>query len=82
MLDPQFEALLRPSLVFLPAGAPLDAADNLSDYGLDSLGIVDLLASLESSYQVRFTDDALSMRTFATPGTLWEALTRLRASVA
>jgi acyl carrier protein len=82
MLDPQFEALLRPRLEFLPAEEPLGPADNLSDYGLDSLGIVDLLASLESNYQVRFTDDALNLRIFSTPGTLWEALTRLRASAA
>jgi len=78
MWDQQFEDILRQHLPFLPADQPLADEASLTNYGLDSMGIVDLLTSLETSYDVAFVDDALTMQTFATPGTLWRTLTALR----
>lgn len=74
MWDEKFEETLRKHLPFLGDGEKLDAGADLRDLGLDSLGTVDLLASLESAYDVRFVDDALTMDNFSTPGTLWNAL--------
>ncbi|WP_331742181.1 phosphopantetheine-binding protein [Streptomyces sp. NBC_01006] len=75
--DRRFEELLREYLPFLSEGEPLAPDTSLRDAGLDSLGTVELLGSLESAYGVRFVDDALSPETFATPEVLWAALGRL-----
>ncbi|GAA3166242.1 hypothetical protein GCM10010466_66270 [Planomonospora alba] len=82
MWDQQFEEILRPHLPFLPADEKLDPDTGLRDFGLDSLGMVELLATLESVYDVRFRDDALTLDTFATPGLLWSALSAVREPVA
>ncbi|MEU6868885.1 acyl carrier protein [Streptomyces sp. NPDC046876] len=80
--DSRFEPIVRPHLTFLPDDAEFSADLDLRDFGLDSLGIVDLLIELENTYQVTFTDDALAMETFATPGSLWATLTGLFAAAA
>ena len=77
MWDEQFEELLRRYLPFLSAGEALDRDTSLRDIGLDSLGTVELLASLEGAYGVRFVDEALSMETFATPAVLWTTLSAM-----
>jgi len=77
MWDEQFEELLRRYLPFLPADEALEKDTGLRDHGLDSLGTVELLASLEGTYGVRFVDDALSMDTFNTPGVLWATLSAM-----
>ncbi|MFE2298894.1 phosphopantetheine-binding protein [Streptomyces sp. NPDC059445] len=80
--DNKFEELLREYLPFHGAGEPLEADTDLRLAGLDSLGAVELLGSLEGAYHVHFVDDVLSLDTFATPGVLWSTLTRLRALAA
>jgi nodulation protein F len=80
MWDEQFEVLLREYLPFLPADQELLPDLDLRGFGLDSLGVVDLLVSLESAYRVRVTDDALSMDTFRTPAVLWETLSRIQGA--
>jgi acyl carrier protein len=74
MWDTQFEELLRRQLPFLPADEALAPNESLREYGLDSLGVVELLSALEAAYQIRFSDDALALETFATPTVLWKAL--------
>ncbi|GAB3465878.1 hypothetical protein GCM10027570_54490 [Streptomonospora sediminis] len=78
MWDEQFETTLRNSLPFLAAGDEIREDTSLMDAGLDSMGIVELLAKLEAAYGVRFQDDALTLETFETPGTLWKVLAGLR----
>lgn len=78
MWDEQFELLLRKYLPFLPADAELGADLPLREFGLDSLGVVDLLIAVESDYDVRLTEDVLSLDTFATPAALWDVLSRIR----
>ena len=78
-MNSQFEQILRAHLPFLPSDEPLAADTDLVDQGLDSLGIVDLLTTLENQYEVEFVDDALTRETFATPGSLWTVLSGLRA---
>ncbi|CAL9404865.1 MULTISPECIES: phosphopantetheine-binding protein [Streptomyces] len=82
MWDEQFEQILRNYLPFLGTDEQLAADAELRDLGLDSLGKVELLNSMEDSYRVRFTEDALTPATFATPASLWGALEELRPRVA
>jgi acyl carrier protein len=78
MWDAQFELLLRKYLPFLPVDAELSPDLGLREFGLDSLGVVDLLMAVESDYGVRLAEDALSLETFATPAALWDVLSRTR----
>ncbi|TDQ04393.1 acyl carrier protein [Labedaea rhizosphaerae] len=74
MWDEQFEELLRRYLPFLSPEDPIEGDTRLRDFGLDSLGMVELLAQLEAAYDVRFVDDALTLETFETPDVLWKTL--------
>jgi nodulation protein F len=76
-LDGKFESTLRAFLPFLDATEALTPEMSLRDLGLDSMGMVELLADLESGYDVRFRDEALTMETFATPGVLWGVLSSM-----
>ncbi|MFJ6199896.1 phosphopantetheine-binding protein [Micromonospora sp. NPDC092111] len=77
MWDQRFETILRQHLPFLGPDEPLLGGTSLRDSGLDSLAMVELLATLESEYNVRFVDEAMSMETFATAETLWRTMTGL-----
>jgi len=77
MWDNQFEALLRRYLPFISADERLEEDSQLRQFGLDSLAIVELLSVLENTYDVRFEDDALTLETFETPGTLWRTLSAI-----
>jgi nodulation protein F len=80
MWNEKFEVLLRAHLPFLPDDQELRPELDLREFGLDSMGVVDLLVSLESEYCIRLTDDILSMDTFATPGVLWATLDEIQKS--
>ncbi|WP_084958867.1 acyl carrier protein [Thermoactinospora rubra] len=79
MWDAQFEELLRSFLPYLPPSQPLAENLTLRDFGLDSIATVELLASVESRYGIRFEDDSLSMETFQTPASLWNAVQAAQA---
>ncbi|GGK09019.1 hypothetical protein GCM10011583_46290 [Streptomyces camponoticapitis] len=78
MWDESFEQLLRKQIPLLEPNEELTAELSLRDFGLDSMGMVSLLSSLEDTYGVRFVDDALDTENFATPGTLWKTLEAMR----
>lgn len=78
MCDEQFEQLLRKYLPFLSPEEPLDGDTRLRDFGLDSLGMVELLAQLEAAYDVRFVDETLNLETFETADVLWKTLRTMR----
>ncbi|MET4926695.1 acyl carrier protein [Streptomyces sp. PSRA5] len=78
MWDESFEQLLRKQIPLLEPDEELTAELSLRDFGLDSMGMVSLLSSVEDTYGVRFVDDALNMDNFATPGTLWKTLDAMR----
>ncbi|GAA4526113.1 phosphopantetheine-binding protein [Amycolatopsis samaneae] len=82
MWDDRFENILRKYLPFLSDDETLAKETSLRDLGLDSLGTVELLSSLEGTYGVRFVDEALTMETFATAGVLWDTLAELRGAAA
>ncbi|GAA3475654.1 MULTISPECIES: acyl carrier protein [Streptomyces] len=74
MWDNSYEEILRKHLPFLPGEEELEMETVLRDYGLDSLSMVELLSVLEGSYGIRFAEDALTLETFETAGSLWRAL--------
>lgn len=78
MWDGRFETLLRTQLPFLPMEEELVAELPLRDFGLDSLGVVQLLSILENEYQLRFREEFLSIETFQTPASLWKAIAATR----
>ncbi|MFC8079837.1 acyl carrier protein [Streptomyces sp. NPDC057137] len=78
MWDESFEQLLRKQIPLLEPDEELTADLSLRDFGLDSMGMVSLLSSVEDAYGVRFVDDALNMDNFATPATLWKTLDAMR----
>jgi acyl carrier protein len=78
MWDDVFENALREHLPFVAPDEELTAGTPLRELGLDSLGVVELLATLESTYEVRFADDALRPESFDTPGVLWSTLSTVR----
>lgn len=82
MWDQQFDEILRQYLPFLSAEEKLESNTDLRDLGLDSMGIVEMLAAIEDAYGVRFLDEALTVETFATPGVLWATLSEMSAQAA
>jgi acyl carrier protein len=72
--DQQFEEILRKRLPYLTAEESLTADLSLRDYGLDSMGVVELLKALEKAYGIELADDAMDLANFETPGVLWQTL--------
>lgn len=54
--------------------ADLNSDDDLATLGLDSMGVVKLLADLEDGFGLEMPDELLSEGTFATVGSLWQAV--------
>lgn len=55
----------------------LTATDDLAALGLDSMGVIQLLADLEDSLGLEMPDDMLTEETFATAGSLWQTVSGL-----
>ena len=72
----EFQDILRPHLPYANSGE-LTAGDELTSFGLDSMGVVQLLADLEDHYDLELPDDILNEETFATVGSLWQVLSSL-----
>lgn len=72
----QFQEVLRPHLPYAVA-EDLTIDDDLAALGLDSMGVVQLLADIENSYDVELPDEILNEETFATVGSLWGVLSTL-----
>ncbi|WP_130800262.1 phosphopantetheine-binding protein [Streptomyces otsuchiensis] len=68
-----FQEVLLPHLPYAESGE-LTAEADLTALGLDSMGVVQLLAELEDAFGVELPDEALTEETFATAGSLWEAV--------
>lgn len=78
--DSRFEALVRAAARRFPADADLAPDTAMLDWGLDSLGIVGLLAGIEAAYGAALPDEVLSYDTLSTPGALWQVVSALAAS--
>lgn len=67
---------------FLPSlnGRPLTEDSRLHDLGLNSMKAIDLLFAIEDDLSVSLPDDDLNDSTFATAGSLWNAVQRADAA--
>ena len=68
-----FQDALLPHLPYAEGGS-LGADDDLAALGLDSMGVVQLLADLEDAFGVELPDELLTEETFATVGSLWASV--------
>ena len=55
-------------------GEELSDGDDLAALGLDSMGIVRLLADLEEEFGIEVPDELITEDSFATAGSLWQAV--------
>ncbi|WP_462186306.1 MULTISPECIES: acyl carrier protein [unclassified Frankia] len=76
--DDTFDRLVRSALAEYPPEAPLELGTPLPAHGMDSMAMVGLAAALETSYGFSFPAPALVPATFATAGTLWDAVRAAR----
>lgn len=72
----EFQLVLRSHLPYADS-TDLSEVDGLADLGLDSMSVVQLLADLETRFDVDVPDDLLDEETFATVGSLWAAVAEL-----
>lgn len=72
----KFQDILRPHLPYADS-ADLGGSNELASLGLDSMGVVQLLADLEEGYEVELPDEILNEETFETVGSLWQAVSAL-----
>ena len=79
MWDATFEKTLREHLSLLPATTELAPDMQLGSLGLDSLASIQLLVSIEETYDVAIPDEFLNLETFSTPASLWRAVAALRS---
>jgi len=73
-MDEKFATVLRLHLPFLPADRQLSDSDALSDLGLNSMQAIEVLFAIEDAYGAVIADDRLNDETFATAGSLWQAV--------
>lgn len=80
-MDPNFVAILRGHLKYLPADRGLAPDAVLRELGLDSMAAVTLMLDLEDEFGVTIPDSALTAETFRTPDSLYTALTAAMSSI-
>lgn len=71
--DGQFTLLLRQVLPYLTADMDIAPDLDLSSYGLDSFGIVELIFLIEEEYGIS-PEQIIDLPVFTTPKLLWEAI--------
>ncbi len=74
----KFLALVRSHLKLLDEAEQLDMAASLETLGLDSSAALNLMLDLEEAFGVAFDDSLFTEETFATPLSLWQAVSALR----
>ncbi|UUU43751.1 acyl carrier protein [Streptomyces sp. NBC_00162] len=72
-MDPRFIEILRPSADGA-TGAAITPETDLRALGIDSMGAIELLFTLEDTFGISLPDTDLNDETFATAGSLWQAV--------
>jgi len=80
-MDQRLTDLLRSALPLL-GDQPLTPDTPLTDLGMDSVAAVMLFMDVQKVFGVSMSDDDLVEATFATPATLWDAISRTPGVVA
>jgi acyl carrier protein len=70
-----FTELVAPFLLRLDG--TVDRDTNLEEAGLESLSLVELIAEIETIYEIEFPIEMLNWDTFVTAGTLYETTAAL-----
>jgi acyl carrier protein len=78
--DPGFEEVVRAALPLLKPDEQLLPDTGLQDRGLDSMGMMQLLARLKVTHGVEFPAGETPVSAFANPGVLWALLQADRQS--
>lgn len=73
----EFDLLVRRHCRFLGPQDRIEGEAPMHTLGADSLEIVELIVDLEESFGISFTEDLLTPQVFATPMTIWTAVTKL-----
>jgi len=81
MDDGTFEAILRKRLKHVEADAAIPDDAPLRELGLDSMQAVELLLDLEDELGIVLPDEAMTAETFATAGSLKQAVAAATTSV-
>jgi acyl carrier protein len=76
--DPEFEEVVRAALPLLKADEELCPDTDLQGSGLDSMGMMQVLARLKVTHGVEFPPGETPVSAFATPGVLWAMLQATR----
>ena len=78
VLNPEFEAVLRECLDGrIHPDTPLREDTDLMALGIDSLAVVRIMVTIEDVFGVMIPDEAISFEIFASPGVLWQVVSRL-----
>ncbi|MFD6297768.1 phosphopantetheine-binding protein [Streptomyces sp. NPDC060235] len=76
-MDPRFTELLRPFLKLAgPEEITITPETDLRRLGVDSMQAIELLFTLEDTFGIALPDEEMNDATFATAGTLWQAVAR------
>jgi len=75
-----FDDVLRQHLRFADRTARIPPDVSLRLLGLDSLGAVELVHSLEDTFAIQLPDEALAAESFRSAATLWEVVARATAT--
>ncbi len=76
----EFDAILRRHCHLSHADAPIDPGALLTTLGMDSLELVDFIVSIEDMLDLSIPPELLTPQAFATPLTVWDMITGLRAT--
>lgn len=76
-MDERFAEMLRPFLQFLN-DREITPDSGLRELGLDSMKAIELLFAIEDTFGISLPDEDLNDATFATAGSLWQAITAAR----
>jgi acyl carrier protein len=74
---PDFENLIRTHCRFLSNHTPIDGDALLTTLGADSLQIVELIVGIEDMFDLVLPQSVLTPEVFATPATIWKAVSIL-----
>jgi diaminopimelate decarboxylase len=75
-----FDGILRQHLRFADRTAPIPPDVSLRLLGLDSLGAVELVNSLEDTFAIQLPEEALAAESFRSAATLWEVVAQATAA--
>ena len=78
-MDPRFTELLTPFLKFL-GDRQITGDSSLRELGLDSMQAIELLFAIEDTFAVTLPDEDMNDATFATAGSLWDAISAVLES--